>query len=179
MHRATQIRSIVVAATLLVSGTLLQSRPVLAQSTDATTVEPAAQDSTSFDRTEVMIQMRDGVKLHTLVFSPKNAAEPLPIIMTRTPYGIAGSGRQLHTPAWSDLEHDGYILVFQDIRGRYESGGKFVMLRTMRNKRDPKSIDESTDAYDTIAWLLKHVANNNGRVGMTGTSYPGWLTVMA
>jgi putative CocE/NonD family hydrolase len=126
-----------------------------------------------------MIPMRDGVSLHTLVFVPKALIEKLPIIMTRTPYGIASSERQLATAQWAELEHDGYIFVFQDIRGRYESGGDFVMQRPMRNKSDPKAIDESTDAYDTIAWLVKHVPNNNGRVGMTGTSYPGWLTVMA
>ena len=132
-----------------------------------------------FDETEVMIPMRDGVKLHTTIFAPKGNTEKLPIMFTRTPYGIAADGRALASPALADLEKDGYIFVFQDIRGRFKSEGQFVMLRPMRNKKDPKAIDESTDAYDTIDWLVKNVPNNNGRVGMLGTSYPGWLTVIA
>ena len=133
----------------------------------------------NFDETEVMIPMRDGVKLHTTIWAPKGNTEKLPIIFSRTPYGIASSGKSLDSPALADLEKDGYIFVFQDIRGRFTSEGEFVMLRPMRDKRNPKAIDESTDAYDTIDWLVKNVPNNNGRVGMLGTSYPGWLTVIA
>ena len=133
----------------------------------------------SFDKTEVMVPMRDGVKLHTLIFTPRNAMVDLPILMSRTPYGIDGMGEALSSPSLMYLVQDGYIFVFQDIRGRFESEGQFVMLRPVRNKKDPKAVDESTDTYDTIDWLLKHVPHNNGRVGMLGTSYPGWLTVMA
>ena len=133
----------------------------------------------SFDKTEVMVPMRDGVKLHTLIFTPRNAMVDLPILMSRTPYGIDGMGEALSSPSLKYLVQDGYIFVFQDIRGRFESEGQFVMLRPVRNKNDPKAVDESTDTYDTIDWLLKHVPHNNGRVGMLGTSYPGWLTVMA
>lgn len=138
-----------------------------------TTPEP------SFDKTEIMVPMRDGVKLHTLIFTPRNAMADLPILMSRTPYGIDGMGEALSSPSLKYLVQDGYIFVFQDIRGRFESEGQFVMLRPVRNKKDPKAVDESTDTYDTIDWLLKHVPHNNGRVGMLGTSYPGWLTVMA
>ena len=81
-----------------------------------------------------------------------------------------------HTPR---LAEEGFIFVFQDIRGRFDSEGQFVMLRPPRDKKDAKAIDESTDTYDTIDWLLKNVPRNNGRVGMLGVSYPGWLTVMA
>ena len=81
--------------------------------------------------------------------------------------------------SYAELVDDGYIFVLQDIRGRFGSGGEFVMLRNPRNKRDPKAIDESTDTYDTIEWLLKNVPHNNGRVGQLGVSYPGWLTVMS
>ena len=77
-----------------------------------------------------------------------------------------------------DLADDGYIFVFQDIRGRHKSEGQFVMMRPPRDPKNAKAIDESTDTYDTIDWLLKNVPNNNGRVGMLGISYPGWLTVM-
>jgi putative CocE/NonD family hydrolase len=81
--------------------------------------------------------------------------------------------------SYAELADDGYIFVLQDIRGRFGSEGQFVMLRNPRNKKDPKAIDESTDTYDTIEWLLKNVPHNNGRVGQLGVSYPGWLTVMS
>ena len=138
-----------------------------------------AQAVRAFDETEVMIPMRDGVRLHTTIHVPKDVTTDLPIIFVRTPYGIAGAGRSLGGGGSAELVADGYIFVFQDIRGRYTSEGQFVMLRQMRDKRDPKAIDESTDTYDTIEWLLKNVPHNNGRVGMMGTSYPGWLTVVA
>ena len=131
----------------------------------------------TFDKQEVMIAMRDGVKLHTNVFTPRGFAGNLPIIMIRTPYGIEG-GEASFRGAYAELARDGYIFVHQDIRGRYKSEGQFVMLRQMRNKKDPKAIDESTDTYDTIDWLIKNVPHNNGRVGMMGVSYPGWLTVV-
>ncbi len=131
-----------------------------------------------FDLTEVMIPARDGVKLHTTIFVPRDARGPLPIIFTRTPYGIAHAGSALGG-YYRAFAADGYSFAFQDIRGRYTSEGQFVMLRPPRQRGDPKAIDESTDAYDTIDWLLAHVPNNNGRVGMLGISYPGWLTLMA
>jgi putative CocE/NonD family hydrolase len=131
-----------------------------------------------FDKAEYMVPMRDGVKLHTNVFVPRGFAANLPIIMARTPYGIEGAERTFNS-SYSELARDGYIFVHQDIRGKFKSEGQFVMLRPMRDKRDTKTIDESTDAYDTIEWLLKNVPRNNGRVGMMGTSYPGWLTVVA
>jgi uncharacterized protein len=136
--------------------------------------------SAKFDKTEVVIAARDGVKLHTEVYSPKNAGEPLPIIFERTPYGLnddeKGYSRILRR--FEEMIPDGYIFVFQDIRGRYGSEGKFVMQRPVRDPKDPKSIDEGTDTYDTIEWLVKNVPHNNGRVGLLGISYGGWLTVM-
>ncbi len=136
--------------------------------------------STLFDKTDVMIPARDGVKLHTEIYSPKNAAEPLPIIFERTPYGLSddekGYSRKLGR--YAEMIPDGYIFVFQDIRGRYGSEGKFVMQRPVRDPKDPKAIDEGTDTYDTIDWLVKNVSRNNGRVGLLGISYGGWLTVM-
>ena len=140
---------------------------------------PATATEPAFDKTEVMVPMRDGVRLHTLIYVPRGATGDLPILMSRTPYGIDHIGAALGSPSLANLVHDGYIWVFQDIRGRFGSEGQFVMLRPMRNKSDPTAIDESTDTYDTIDWLIKHVPHNNERVGMLGTSYPGWLTVMA
>jgi putative CocE/NonD family hydrolase len=153
-----------------------------AQATASPAVSAARQraDSiaASFEKTEVMIPMRDGVKLHTTIWVPKARSEALPIIFVRTPYGIAAAPQALGS-SYAELAHDGYIFAFQDIRGRFTSEGQFVMLRPMRDRKDPRAIDESTDTYDTIDWMLKNVAGNNGRVGMMGVSYPGWLTVMA
>jgi putative CocE/NonD family hydrolase len=133
-----------------------------------------------FDKSEVMIAARDGVRLHTEIYSPKNATEPLPIILERTPYGLEdddkGYSRKLRR--YAELIPEGYIFAFQDIRGRYGSEGKFVMQRPVRDPKDGKAIDEGTDTYDTIDWLVKHVPHNNGRVGLLGISYGGWLTVM-
>jgi putative CocE/NonD family hydrolase len=148
-----------------------------------TVVQPSASaqqpdPTAAFDKQEVMVPVRDGVRLHTTIFVPKGAHGPLPIILTRTPYGIARAGGSLGG-YYKALADDGYIFVYQDIRGRFGSEGKFVMLRPERDRSDPKAIDESTDTYDTIDWLLKNVPGNNGRVGMLGISYPGWLTVMA
>jgi hypothetical protein len=135
----------------------------------------AAQE---FTKTEAMIPMRDGIKLHTVMFQPNNALEKLPILLSRTPYGALADEKGLRAGSAS-LIADGYIFVFQDIRGRFQSEGSFVMQRQVRNKSDVKAIDESTDAYDTIEWLLKNVSGNNGRAGIRGISYGGWLTTMA
>ena len=137
--------------------------------------------SRQFNKIDEMISARDGVRLHTEIYVPKKAREPLPFLITRTPYGQNLDSKGFNTALYrcEELAQDGYIFVFQDIRGRYKSEGQFVMLRRPRDKRDPKAIDESTDTYDTIEWLLKNVPNNNGRAGIFGISYGGWLTVMA
>ncbi|MDQ3012850.1 MAG: CocE/NonD family hydrolase [Acidobacteriota bacterium] len=142
----------------------------------------------TFDFKAVMVEMRDGVKLNTHIFAPKGhsaLAQPLPIILERTPYQASES------PGWAqgkykELAADGYIFVFQDIRGRFKSEGQFVMQRAPvsaapenQGKNDPKIVDEVTDAYDTVEWLTKNVPNNNGRVGIIGISYPGWTAMMA
>ena len=136
--------------------------------------------STQFDKTDMMIAARDGVKLHTEIYSPKNITDPLPIVIERTPYGLGDDekGYSRILPRYREMIPDGYIFVFQDIRGRYGSEGKFVMQRPVRDPKDPKAIDEGTDTYDTIDWLVKNVPHNNGRVGLLGISYGGWLTVM-
>jgi len=139
----------------------------------------AQQSSESpFKATEAMISMRDGVRLYTQVYAPTRAAEPLPILLIRTPYGTGDLNAARIATALPELTAEGFIFVSQDIRGRFKSEGEFVMLRQPRDSKDMKAIDESTDAYDTIEWLLKNVPNNNGRVGMAGTSYGAWLTVM-
>jgi putative CocE/NonD family hydrolase len=128
---------------------------------------------------DVMIPMRDGVKLHAIVLTPKDITTPLPIILERTPYGVDGTNRNLIFRARPELARAGYIFVEEDIRGRFKSQGKFVMMRPLANHSDPKAIDESTDTWDTVAWLLKNVPGNNGRAGVVGTSYDGFLAMMA
>src|ERR1700687_1939028 len=128
-----------------------------------------------FDKTEVMIAARDGVKLHTEIYAPRDAKEALPIVLERTPYGMnvdeKGFSRKLGR--YAEMISDDYIFVFQDIRGRYGSEGTFVMQRPMRDAKNPKAIDEGTDTYDTIEWLVKNVPRNNGRVGLLGIFYGG------
>jgi putative CocE/NonD family hydrolase len=139
-----------------------------------------AQQATDsvFNPTESMIPTRDGVRLYTQVYVPTAAREQLPILLLRTPYGTGQLSSARLAASLPELTADGYIIVLQDIRGRFKSEGEFVMLRQPRDPKDKKAIDESTDAYDTIDWLLKNMPNNNGRVGMAGTSYGAWLTVM-
>jgi len=126
-----------------------------------------------------MVPMRDGIKLETVILAPTDAKSPLPFLFLRTPYGVPKDAALLDKPWASALVADGYIFVFQSIRGRFGSEGKFVMSRAPRDRADPKAIDESTDAHDSIEWLLHGVPNNNGRVGMIGTSYDAWTATMA
>ncbi len=130
-------------------------------------------------RTEAMIPMRDGVKLHVVILKPADIAAPLPILIERTPYGVEDQSRESLFMRRPELARDGYIFVNQDIRGRYKSQGKFIMMRPLADHHNPSAIDESTDTFDTVAWLLKNVPGNNGRVGVVGTSYDGFLAMMA
>ncbi len=138
------------------------------------------KEPAEWDKTDVMIPARDGVKLHTLIFAPKNPSGKLPFLIERSPYGF-DNGRAERTLAtrYKELADEGFIFVLQDIRGRYQSEGQFVMQRPVRDPSQPNSIDEGTDTYDTIAWLLKNVPNHNGRAGLLGISYGGWLTATA
>jgi len=132
-----------------------------------------------FTKYEFRIPMRDGVKLFTSVYVPKDMSQPYPIIMQRTPYSVGPYGidnyRAIVGP--SELaEKEGFIFAYQDVRGRYLSEGTFIDVpphKTVLN--GPKDTDESTDTYDTVDWLVKNVPNNNGRVGMWGISYPGFF----
>jgi putative CocE/NonD family hydrolase len=123
-----------------------------------------------------MVPMRDGVKLYTQIYTPTRSTEPLPMLLLRTPYGIGNATSEQLVAALGELTD--YIIVRQDIRGRFKSDGQFVMLRQPRDPNDNKAIDEGTDTYDTIEWLLANVSNHNGRAGMVGTSYGAWLSVM-
>ena len=160
MHRATWFQALAL---------LIQSASLQAQERS----EP------QFEGIEAMVPMRDGVKLYTTVHVPKNAKGPLPIILIRTPYGIDGRPERNFDSSLKELVDEGFAFAFQDIRGRFKSGGQFVMTRPPRDPHDPKAVDEASDTHDTIDWLLKTVKHNNGRVGMLGVSYPGWLTAVA
>ena len=147
----------------------------------ATALPVAAQSAMPvYEKQNVMIPMRDGVKLNTNIFVPKDAKEPLPFLIERTPYSALSNPAALTRGSLRELAEEGYIVVGQDCRGRYASEGQFaMMLNGPRDKNDPKFTDDSTDTYDTIEWLLKNVPNNNGRAGILGVSYPGWLAAMA
>jgi len=127
--------------------------------------------------TDAMVLVRDGVKLFIQIASPKDTTGgPFPIILTRTPYSATGG---YHDNLLTELAEQKYIFVSADIRGRYKSQGAFLMNHPARLPSDTTGTDESTDTYDTIEWMIHHIPHNNGRVGVTGTSYPGWLTEMA
>lgn len=143
------------------------------------TGEPVRHVFHDYQRTEVMIPVRDGVKLHAIILKPADIAAPLPFLMQRTPYGCDGTSRASFFAQRPELARDGYIAICEDIRGRFKSEGEFIMSRPLADHHDPKAIDESTDTYDTVAWVLKNVSGNNGRVGVVGTSYPGFLATMA
>lgn len=141
--------------------------------------QPAKDTRVAFKRTEAMIPMRDGVKLFTVILTPENQIEPLPIMFNRTPYGVKGWSSDRLNAAQPELVKENFIFAFQDIRGLNESEGEFAMVRPPRDKRDAKSIDESTDTYDAIDYLVKNVPKNTGKVGIFGVSYPGFLATVS
>jgi putative CocE/NonD family hydrolase len=138
-----------------------------------------------FTLREARIPMRDGVKLYTLILTPKRPQGPLPLLLLRTPYDASGALSSRPTTRLSVLARrddpvgDDFIFVYQDIRGRYESEGSYEMYRPPRGEFNRTATDETTDAWDTIDWLVKNVAGHNGNVGIWGTSYPGWLALAA
>jgi uncharacterized protein len=144
--------------------------------------------TTGYDyvKREVMIPMRDGVRLHTVIVVPKGARNA-PMLLTRTPYNASARAQRSASPSivatlalFDELfAADGYIRIYQDVRGKYGSEGEYVMTRPLRGPLNGSSVDHSTDAYDTIDWLVKNVPESNGRVGMVGSSYEGFTVVMA
>lgn len=146
-------------------------------------------ESYDFTKREVMIPMRDGVQLKTFILVPKRATRDAraPIIMTRTPYNAAGRVSRFNSPRLAAVVpqmHDsnveaGYIVVYQDVRGKFGSEGDYVLTRPLRGPLNPTKVDHATDAYDTIEWLVKNVPESNGRVGTIGGSYEGYTTVMS
>ncbi len=136
-----------------------------------------------YTKFEYRIPMRDGTKLFTAVYAPKDRSKTYPILLTRTPYSVAPYGVDRYPKSLGPKDafgREGYIFVYQDVRGRNMSEGQFVNMRpVLSHHGKPDEIDESTDAWDTIDWLIKHVENHNYRVGMWGISYPGFYTAVA
>jgi len=141
-----------------------------------------AEVKASYTKAEHMIAMRDGVKLFTSIYVPKDTSQKYPIMLARTPYSVAPYGPDLYKDALGPSPHfqkERYIFVYQDVRGRLMSEGEYENIRPYKpGKSAASDIDESTDTYDTITWLLQNISNNNGRVGMWGISYPGFYVSM-
>ncbi|MDB5279652.1 MAG: CocE/NonD family hydrolase [Ferruginibacter sp.] len=148
-----------------------------------------AQDTDSarivnnYTKKEVYITMRDGVRLFTSIYLPKSNTEKHPILLSRTPYSCQPYGETLFLPYWKSYQREylkeGYIMVMQDVRGRWMSEGEMVNIRPFNAGKKGKEIDESSDTYDTIDWLIKNLSGNNGKVGVFGISYPGFYSTMA
>ena len=153
-------------------------------------MQVSAQDKDSvwfrenYTKQEVYITMRDGVKLFTSIYMPKNNAEKHPVLMRRTPYSCRPYGKDNYSPRlWKSYQKaylkEGYIMVTQDVRGRWMSEGEYMDVRPFNPDKKGKDIDEASDTYDTIEWLVKNLSNNNGKVGVFGISYPGFYSTMA
>ena len=145
--------------------------------------------SFEYERRDLMIPMRDGVKLHTVILVPRGA-KGAPILLTRTPYDatvLTTHGQSTHLAsilqgydnATDVIVEGGYIRAVQDVRGKHGSEGDYVMNRPLRGPQNPTAVDHATDTYDTIDWLVKNVPESNGRVGILGISYDGFLPLMA
>jgi len=168
---------------------MLAASPTQAQTPPMTPDIPARfawpKESYDYVKREVMIPMRDGVKLYTVLIVPKGAKDA-PILLTRTPYNAKKSAERTLSPhaaaTGSQMDEpflaDGYIRAYQDVRGKYESEGEYVLTRPLRGPLNNTSVDHATDANDTIDWLVKNTPESNGRVGMIGSSYPGFTTAM-
>jgi putative CocE/NonD family hydrolase len=198
MTRINRVTALVLLAPMLLI--LLLVEPAVAQTAPPPATYPAlpsetpaklqpATDSFDYIRRDVMIPMRDAVKLHTVILVPKGA-KGAPILLTRTPYDaneLTGHAHSAHLgPILNGYDNalevvleGGYIRVVQDVRGKYGSEGDYVMNRPLHGPQNPTPVDHSTDTYDTIDWLVKNIPESNGKVGILGISYDGFLPLMA
>src|SRR6202045_413581 len=191
------VRALTLFAPLL--GVLLFAEPIAAQAPGPSTPATLANetptqfmpvtDSFDYARRDVKIPMRDGVRLHTVILVPKGVKNA-PILLTRTPYSAtaqtshAQSGHLAEILSGYDNATDvivegGYIRAVEDVRGKYGSEGDYVMTRPLHGPQNPTPVDHATDTYDTIDWLLKNIPESNGKVGILGISYDGFLPLMA
>ncbi|HEX3725829.1 MAG TPA: CocE/NonD family hydrolase, partial [Pirellulales bacterium] len=183
MHVSPRCLALAAALFVIAPAAIAQTTPAYPSETPAD-FQPT---NAGFDhqRRDVMIPMRDGVKLHTVILVP-NGAKNAPILFTRTPYSATeltsheqsshlGPILQGYDNAVDVIVDGGYIRVVQDIRGKYGSEGDYIMNRPVHGPQNPTAIDESTDTYDTIDWLVKNIPESNGKVGILGISYDGFL----
>lgn len=152
--------------------------PVTAQ-----TDQDSAWIRDNYHKMEQAIPMRDGIKLHTAIYMPNDKSEKHPVLMVRTPYSCAPYGKEFSSRLWERhwkyYARENYIIVIQDVRGRWMSEGEFVDVRPFNKNKKGTEIDEASDTYDAIDWLVKNLPNNNGNVGVFGISYPGFYSTMA
>ncbi len=145
------------------------------------TAQTEAEVKARYNKTEQQIAMRDGARLFTAIYTPKDTSRKYAIMLNRTPYTVSPYGAAYRTAlgpsTW--FQNEGFIFVYQDVRGRYMSEGEFEDVRPYVSNKTGKQTDETSDTYDTIEWLIKNIPNNNGRVGVWGISYPGFYTSMA
>jgi len=140
--------------------------------------------SNNYTKTETYIKMRDGIKLYTCIYAPKNNSEKHPFLMMRTPYSCSPYGKdlfstRLYKTHWVNYIKKNYIIVMQDVRGKYMSEGQFVDVRPFIENKKNNETDEASDTYDAIDWMIKNTPNNNGNFGVFGISYPGFYSTMA
>ncbi len=150
--------------------------------TDSTTGQSVYSIKDHYTKAEYMVPMRDGIKLFTQVYTPKDQTKKYPILLLRTPYSVGNYGQENFKrrlgPA-KEYAEEGFIFVYQDVRGKFKSQGEFIVMKPHKTvKTSDRDTDESSDTYDTIEWILKQIPIHNGRVGQWGISYPGWQTVM-
>ena len=197
MHRVPLVRTLGLSLIVLIATVISSSGqnsnpsqpkyPALPSEIPSTFVP--STESFDYKKRDVMIPMRDGVRLHAVIIVPKGAKHA-PILLTRTPYGATaltshsesshlGPILQGYDNATDVVVEDGYIRVVEDVRGKYDSEGDYVMTRALRGPLNPTPVDHSTDTYDTIDWLVKNIPETNGKVGVLGISYDGFTTLMA
>ncbi|WP_235524118.1 CocE/NonD family hydrolase [Sphingomonas sp. Leaf33] len=182
------MKLILLAATAAIAVTPLAAQQQAAPAGDIPAKYEVPKTGYDYDKRVVMVPMRDGTKLYTVIVVPKGATNA-PIVLTRTPYNAAGRANRMDSPrmlsalplADEGFVKDGYIRVYQDIRGKYGSEGDYVVTRPVIGALNPTKVDHTTDAYDTIDWLVNkaNLPESNGRVGMIGSSYEGFTVVMA
>ncbi|HKR01901.1 MAG TPA: CocE/NonD family hydrolase [Pyrinomonadaceae bacterium] len=175
-YRALRLAAVVLLA-ILCSGDLCAQAQLTPKQQ-----ELADYIKNNYTKREVMIPMRDGVKLFTSIYEPKDTTQKYPILLSRTPYTVSPYGADKYKTSIGPDElfaREGYIVVYQDVRGRYMSEGEYEDVRPYVANKTGRQIDETSDTYDTVDWLVKNVANNNGRVGVWGISYPGFYASMA
>lgn len=178
-RRQIKKRTVSAACSLVLLLAVVKSGTAEAQATEIGRTASQPQSSVHYTWHEYRVPMRDGVQLYTAILAPDDTTRSYPILLERTPYGASPkAGGFTHLPE-PEFTHAGYIFVYQDVRGRYQSNGAFTQNTPEKDEhRVPTDVDESTDTYDSVDWLIKHVPNNNQRVGLRGISYPGFFAAM-